>query len=86
MNITLNHAINRVPTMNYKGYDIFILAFPRIDGSWSASSEVQKDGALGLEVDQQFGGPFKARGEIEAKLAALRDAKMRIDAILAEVT
>jgi|GEM_PF-3504449 len=78
-------TIERTPTMHYKNYDIFVIAFPRPDGHWSASGEVQKYGAEGLEIAQQFSGPFKAASETQAKLAVIRDAKMKIDAILAEL-
>lgn len=86
MNSMLHTTIERMPTMRYKNYDIFVIAFPRPDGHWSASGEVQKYGADGLEMAQQFSGPFMANGETEAKLAVIRDAKMKIDAILAELT
>ncbi|MFZ6718869.1 hypothetical protein [Undibacterium sp. Ji49W] len=86
MNSRFQTTIERMPTMRYKNYDIFVIAFPRPDGHWSASGEVQKYGADGLEMTQQFSGPFMANGETEAKLAVIRDAKMKIDAILAELT
>lgn len=85
MNSRFQATIERTPTMHYKNYDIFVIAFPRPDGHWSASGEVQKYGAEGLEIGQQFSGPFKANSETEAKLAVIRDAKMKIDAILAEL-
>jgi len=83
MNSRLPITLERTPSMHYKNYDIFVIAFPRPDGHWSASGEVQKYGAQGLEIAQQFSGPFKANSESEARLAVIRDAKMKIDAILA---
>ncbi|MFZ6746707.1 hypothetical protein ACO0LC_26065 [Undibacterium sp. JH2W] len=85
MNSRFQAKVERMPTMQYKNYDIFVIAFPRPDGQWFASGEVQKNAADGVEVIQQFSGPFKAANETQAKLAVIRDAKMKIDAMLAEL-
>ncbi|BBB67922.1 hypothetical protein UNDYM_3669 [Undibacterium sp. YM2] len=85
MSSRVETRIERTPTMHYKNYDIFVIASPRKDGHWFASGEVQKFGAQGLEIAQQFSGPFKAKSETDAKLAVIRDAKMKIDAILASL-
>ncbi|MFZ6875824.1 hypothetical protein ACO0LF_27460 [Undibacterium sp. Di27W] len=85
MNSRLQAKTERTPTMQYKNFDIFVIAFPRPDGHWFASGEVQKNAAGGIEIIQQFSGPFKAVNETQAKLAVIRDAKMKIDAMLAEL-
>ncbi|HTD06646.1 hypothetical protein [Undibacterium sp.] len=70
--------MSRQPAESFKGYDIFTIAIPTKDGTWSAMTEIQKMGAEGLEISQSFSGPFEAATEAEAKNAALREAEKKI--------
>ncbi|MES2069991.1 MAG: hypothetical protein V4488_06560 [Pseudomonadota bacterium] len=75
--------MSRQPTETFKGVDIFIIAIPTADGRWSASSEIQKMGADGIEISQNFTGPFEAASEADAKSAALHEAERKIIDIIA---
>ena len=68
----------------YEGFRIFVFVVPEGGDQWSATSEVQRDGAEGVETFQQFGGPCQGRTEQEARLAVLADSRQKIDDVLAE--
>ncbi len=70
--------MSRQPSESFKGYDIFTIALPAKDGRWSATTEIQKMGADGLEISQSFTGPFEAATEADAKNAALHEAERKI--------
>ncbi|GGC98848.1 hypothetical protein [Undibacterium terreum] len=75
--------MSRQPAESFKGYDIFTIAIPTKDGRWSATTEVQKMGAAGLEIMQSFTHPFEAATEAEAKNAALHEAERKIVDLIA---
>lgn len=75
--------MSRQPAESFKGYDIFTIAIPVNDGKWSATTEIQKMGAEGLEISQSFTGPFEAATEAEAKSAALHEAERKIADLIA---
>lgn len=76
--------MNRTPDAVYHGYEIFTVVVPLGDGQWSASSEIEIEGAEGIEISQGFGGPSQAQTSEKAKAMAIADAKHKIDALLAE--
>jgi hypothetical protein len=78
--------MRRIPDAKFNGFDIYTLAVPTNDGRWSATSEIERQGASGLEVFQAFGGPFVADSEQAAKAQACIDAEQKIKDILANPT
>jgi len=68
----------------YEGFRIFVFVLPQGDDQWSATSEVERDGAEGVETFQKFGGPCPGRTAEEARLAVLADTRHKIDNVLAE--
>lgn len=75
--------MSRTPTDEYKGFEIFVVLVPIDHGRWSATSEVERHGAEGVEVFQQFGGPCESESADAAKLAVLEDTRQKIDDLLA---
>ncbi len=76
--------MSRLPDGVYGGFDIFVVTVPLDGGQWSATSEVSRDGADGVEVFQGFGGPCAGGSADEAKVAVLADTRHKIDDLLAE--
>lgn len=68
----------------YEGFRIFVFVLPQGDDQWEATSEVERDGADGVETFQKFGGPCQGRTVEEARLAVLVDTRRKIDNVLAE--
>lgn len=75
--------MSRKPAESFKGYDIFTIALPTTDGRWTATTEVQKNGANGLETWQNFTGPFEAATDADARNAALHEAERKLVDIIA---
>ncbi len=75
--------MSRQPSESFKGYDIFTITLPASGGRWSATTEVQKMGADGLEILQSFTAPIEAASEADAKNAALREAERKIVDLIA---
>lgn len=76
--------MSRTPAGVYEGFEIFVVLVPLDHGRWSAMSEVERDGAEGLEVFQEFGGPCEADSAEAAKAAVLADTRHKIDGLLVE--
>lgn len=76
--------MSRTPDAVYQGYAIFTMVLPSGDGLWSATSEIEMNGADGIEVFQEFGGPCEAHSSEEAKAKAIADTKHKIDDLIAE--
>ncbi len=68
----------------YEGFRIFVFVLPQGDDQWLATSEVEREGAEGIEVFQKFGGPCQGRTAEEARLAVLADTRHKIDNVLAK--
>lgn len=75
--------MSRVPDTVYMGYEIFTVVVPIGDGLWSATSEIETNGAEGIEISQGFGGPCEAHSSEAAKMMAIADTKQKIDDLLA---
>lgn len=67
----------------YREWGIVPFSFPRPDGKWSTSCEIDKIDADGLNVFQDGSDIFVDDLEEESIAAACEDAKHRIDAIIA---
>ena len=76
--------MSRMPAGVYEGFEIFVVVVPLAHGRWSAVSEVERDGAEGLEVFQEFGGPCEADSADAARTAVLTETRHKIDNLLAE--
>lgn len=76
--------MSRTPAGEYEGFEIFMMLVPLEHGRWSATSEVERKGADGLEVFQAFGGPCDADSSDAARSAVLADTRHKIDDLLAE--
>lgn len=77
-------VMSRVPDAVYHGYEIFTVLLPLGDGRWSATSEIEIDGADGIDISQGFGGPCEGQTSEEARALVLVDTKKKIDDLLAE--
>lgn len=76
--------MSRTPAGVYEGFEIFVVLVPLDRSRWSATSEVEREGADGVEVFQQFGGPCEADTADLARAAVLADTRHKIDDLLAE--
>lgn len=76
--------MSRTPDAVYRGYDIFTVAVPDDGELWSATSEIVRNGANGIEISQGFGGPCQAHSSEEAKNLVIADTRHKIDDLLAE--
>ncbi|RBA23932.1 hypothetical protein [Herminiimonas fonticola] len=76
--------MSRVPDSVYHGYEIFTVIVPIGDGRWSATSEIETNGADGIDISQGFGGPCEGHSVEEARALVLVDTKQKIDDLLAE--
>ncbi len=76
--------MSRTPDAVYHGYEIFTVLVPTSDGRWSATSEIETNGADGIDISQGFGGPCEGHTSEEAKALVLVDTKQKIDDLLAE--
>lgn len=76
--------MSRTPVAVYHGYEIFTVVVPEGSGLWSAISEIEINGADGIEISQGFGGPCEARSPEEAQAMVIADTKQKIDDLLAE--
>lgn len=75
--------MTKAPDALYEDFRIFVFAMPLGDDQWSATSEVERHGADGIEVFQQFGGPCYGRTGDEAKALVIADTRRKIDDLLA---
>ncbi|RQO35989.1 hypothetical protein DBR37_06485 [Herminiimonas sp. KBW02] len=75
--------MSRVPDTVYKGYEIFTIVVPVSEGLWSATSEIEINGAQGEEISQGFAGPFEAHSRDAAKEMVIAETKQKIDDLLA---
>lgn len=76
--------MSRTPAAVYHGYEIFTVVLPDDDGLWSATSEIEINGADGIDISQGFGGPCQGRTREEAQAMVIADTKQKIDNLLAE--
>ncbi len=76
--------MSRTPAGVYEGFEIFVVLVPLDHSRWSATREVEREGADGREVFQQFVGPCEAASHDAAKEAVLADTRRKIDDLLAE--
>lgn len=76
--------MSRTPDAIYHGYEIFTMLVPTDRGLWSATSEIEINGADGIDISQGFGGPCEAHTSAEAKALVLAETKQRIDDLLAK--
>ncbi len=76
--------MSRTPDAIYHGYEIFTVLVPTIGGLWSATSEIETNGADGIDISQGFGGPCEGHTSEEARALVLVDTKQKIDDLLAE--
>jgi hypothetical protein len=76
--------MSRTPDAVYHGYEIFTMLVPTDRGLWSATSEIEINGADGIDISQGFGGPCEAVTSAEAKALVLVETKQKIDDLLAQ--
>lgn len=76
--------MSRVPDASYDGFDIYTVVLPDNHGTWSAISNIERMGADGMEVFQDFGGPCEADSLEAAKAAVLTQTRNKIDDLNAE--
>jgi len=69
--------------IHYKGWEIVPLAFPADDGQWSASCEIERAGANGVDVFEGATMQFVRGSEDDAIAAACDEAIRQIDNIIA---
>ncbi len=69
--------------IHYKGWEIVPLAFPTGDGGWSASCEIERASANGVEVFEGATMQFVREVEDDAIAAACDEAIRQIDNIIA---
>lgn len=69
--------------MHYKGWNIIPVALPIADGKWSASCDLERAGADGVEVFEGVTMQFVRDSELEAITAACDEAIRQIDNIIA---
>jgi hypothetical protein len=73
---------NSAAKIHYKGWEIIPLAFPT-EGRWSASCEIERAGANGVEVFEGATMQFIRDSEDDAIAAACDEAIRQIDNIIA---
>lgn len=71
--------------LHYKGWDILPTALPTSDHRWSASCDIEHNGADGMEVFEGATEQFIRDTEDEALAAATREAYAQIDNIVASL-
>ncbi len=76
--------MSRPPDAVYHGYEIFTVVLPTHRGMWAATSEIEINGASGMDISQGFAGPCDASTSSEAKALVLAETKQKIDDLLAE--
>ncbi|MYM25888.1 hypothetical protein GTP46_24985 [Duganella sp. FT135W] len=69
--------------LHYKGWEIIPTALPTSDHKWSASCDIERQGADGMEVFEGATMQFIRDTEDEALAAACREAHIQIDNIIA---
>jgi hypothetical protein len=69
--------------IHYKGWEILPVALPTADGRWSASCDIARAGADGVEVFEGATMQFVRDQEDEAITAACEEAIRQIDNIIA---
>jgi hypothetical protein len=70
-------------TIHYRGWSIVPVALPTSDHRWSASCDLQRVGADGLEVFEGATTQFVRDSEQEALAAATEEAARQIDNLIA---
>ncbi len=76
--------MSRIPDATHGGFDIYTVVLPLEHGRWSAISDIERPGAEGLEVFQDFGGPCEADTAEAAKAAVLAQTRHKIDDLNAD--
>jgi hypothetical protein len=71
--------------LHYKGWDILPTALPTANHKWSASCDLERKGADGMEVFEGATMQFIRDTEDEALAAACCDAYAQIDNIVASL-
>jgi hypothetical protein len=69
--------------LHYKGWDILPIALPTANHKWSASCDLERKGADGMEVFEGATMQFIRDTEDEALAAACHEATIQIDNIIA---
>ncbi|MET0264107.1 MAG: DUF6566 family protein [Duganella sp.] len=69
--------------IHYKGWEIVPTALPTSDNQWSASCDIERAGADGVEVFEGATMQFVRSSEDEAITAACEEAIRQIDNIIA---
>lgn len=69
--------------IHYKGWEIVPTALPTSDQQWSASCDIERVGADGVEVFEGATMQFVRSSEDEAITAACEEAIRQIDNIIA---
>ena len=75
--------MNERSKIHYKGWDIVPLAIPAGERQWSASCEIERAGADGVEVFEGATMQFIREREDDAIAAACDEAIRQIDNIIA---
>lgn len=70
-------------SIHYKGWEIIPLALPTSDQQWSASCDIERAGADGVEVFEGATMQFVRDNEDDAIAAACDEAIRQIDNIIA---
>jgi len=76
--------MSRTPDAVYQGFDIYTVVVPGDHGGWTAISDVERNGAEGVEVFQDFGGPCDGVTTEQAKEAVLSQTRHKIDNLNAD--
>jgi len=69
--------------IHYKGWDIVPLALPTDDQKWTASCDIERANANGVEVFEGATMQFVREREVDAIAAACDEAIRQIDNIIA---
>ncbi|WP_038491398.1 hypothetical protein [Janthinobacterium agaricidamnosum] len=69
--------------IHYKGWELIPLAVPTNDGQWSASCDIERAGADGVEVFEGSTMQFVRDDEDDAIAAACEEAIRQVDNIIA---
>ncbi|WP_296001485.1 DUF6566 family protein [Rugamonas sp.] len=75
--------MNAASKMHYKGWDIVPFAAPTSDQAWSASCDIERANADGVEVFEGATMQFIRDTEEDAIAAACEEAVRQIDNIIA---
>ena len=75
--------MDRASKIHYKGWEIAPLALPTGDARWSASCDIERAGADGVEVFEGATMQFVRDSEDDAIAAACDEAIRQIDNIIA---